>query len=62
MNGKRAKLLRRLARMEMAEDPEREIVASPKSDTTAFNSPNSKRAMHLQLKKAYMRTMKGEPK
>lgn len=62
MNGKRAKALRKLARLEMAEDPERNIVASPRSITTAFNSPNSKRAMHLQLKKAYKRMMKGEPK
>lgn len=62
MNGKRAKALRRLANLEMAEDPERDIVASPKSATTAFNSPNSKRAMHLQLKHAYRRMMKGGSK
>ena len=41
MRAKKAKLLRRMAREEMAEDPDREIVASPKSRTTAFNSPNS---------------------
>lgn len=53
MRAKKAKLLRRMAREEMIEDPDREIVASPKSRTTAFNSPNSKRGFTIQLKKAY---------
>lgn len=53
MNQKRTKALRRLARMEMLEDPERDIVASPKSRSTAMNSPNSVRGMYLQLKKAW---------
>lgn len=53
MNGKKAKLMRRMAREEMAEDPERDYVAGPKSRTTMVNSPNSVRAMNLKLKKAY---------
>ena len=58
MNGKKAKLLRRMARDEMIEDPERELVASARSDTTGVNSPNSKRCMYLQLKKAYSRALR----
>lgn len=58
MNGKKAKILRRMAKFEMAGDPDRDLVAAPKSRTTAFNSPNSVRGMHLQLKKVYARKKK----
>lgn len=53
MNGKKARALRRMAREEMVEDPERDYVAGPKSRTTMVNSPNSVRGMNLALKKAY---------
>ena len=53
MNGKMAKRFRKMAREEMVEDPERDIVAGVHSRTTAQNSPNSKRAMYLTLKKTY---------
>lgn len=43
----------------MLEDPERELVASPRSDTTARNSPNSVRGMYLALKGAYQAAAKG---
>lgn len=55
MNGKKAKAMRRMAREEMLEDPDRDLVAGPKSIHTAINSPNSVRCMYLQLKKAYGR-------
>ncbi|MEO8297087.1 MAG: hypothetical protein ABI574_04690 [Burkholderiales bacterium] len=59
MNGRTAKKLRRMAREEMLEDPETDLVAAPKSLTTGVNSPNSKRGMYLQLKKAYQVASKG---
>jgi hypothetical protein len=55
MRGTVAKRLRKLARLEMAGDPDREIVASANSDKTARNSPNSVRGMYLALKMAYAR-------
>ncbi len=58
MNGRKAKMLRRMAREEMLEDPERDLVASAHSRDTAVNSPNSVRAMNLQLKKAYVKLKK----
>lgn len=58
MNGKRAKEMRRAAREEMLEDPERDYVASANSRTTMVNSPNSKRAMHLALKREYRKAAK----
>ena len=61
MNGKKAKILRRLAREEMSGDRgvvERELViARVKGHDRIFNNPNSTRAMNLQLKKAYKRAM-----
>ena len=59
LNGKMAKKLRRMAREEMVEDPEREIVAAPRSLTTAMNSPNSKRGMYRALKKVSSRFSRG---
>ena len=59
MSGKIAKRLRKLAKAEMQGDPERDLVAAPRSRTTAFNSPNSVRGMYLQLKKAYKRLHRG---
>lgn len=59
MNGKKSKALRRMAREELIErPPERDLVASAKSNRTAVNSPNSVRAMQLQLKKAYKAIVK----
>lgn len=55
MNQKKAKVLRRLAKAEMQGDPGRDLVAGPKSRTTAVNSPNSVRGMNLALKKAFKR-------
>ena len=55
MRGKVAKRLRKLARLEMAGDPARDLVASANCATTARNSPNTVRGMHLALKKAYTR-------
>ncbi len=53
MNSKKAKQLRRAARQEMLEDPERELVARPKCEYGAINSPNSVRGFYLALKKSY---------
>lgn len=47
-----------MARAEMTEDPDRDLVASPHSDTTGVNSPNSVRGMYLALKKAYLRALR----
>jgi hypothetical protein len=58
VNGKKAKLLRRLAASEMIEDPHRDLVASPQSNTTGINSPNSKRGMYLALKREYGRALR----
>ena len=59
MNGKKSKLLRRLARAEMAGDKgvvERELViARVQGHDRIVNEPISVRAMHLSLKNAYKR-------
>lgn len=54
MSGRQMKKLRRLAE-ELApiEVPDRDIVAHPKSDTTAFNSPRSLRGAVKALKKQF---------
>ena len=53
MNQKKAKALRKMARFEMAEHGvERELVQGLKPGQ-AINAPNSTRAMHRALKKAY---------
>jgi hypothetical protein len=61
MNGKLAKKLRKMARLEMLEDPNRDYVASANSRRTMVNSPNSKRAMHLALKREYKKAAKAGP-
>ena len=57
MNGKKAKLLRRMAREEMAGDKglvERElVVARVQGHDRVVNEPISVRAMHRHLKTAY---------
>lgn len=57
MNGKKAKILRRMAREEMAGDKhvvDRELkVAKVRGAYRVINEPLSNRAMNLQLKKAY---------
>lgn len=59
MSGKVAKRLRQMAREELIErPPERDLVASPKSRTTAINSPNSVRGFYRLLKKANQAAMK----
>lgn len=55
MRGSVAKRLRKLARQEMAGDPDRDLVAAAHTNRSAVNSPNSVRGMYLALKKAYMR-------
>ena len=53
MNGRRAKALRRMAEdMTPPAFPDRDIVASPGSRTTAWNSPRSERGAYRALKKA----------
>lgn len=56
MNGRKAKLLRRMAREEMVGDPDVEYFAAPKSNTSMVVSPNSVRGMHKALKKAYKKS------
>lgn len=57
MNGKKAKALRRMARIEMAgnrESVERElVVATIRGHDRVINEPLSVRAMHQHLKRAY---------
>ena len=57
MNSKRAKTLRRMAKIEMATDQgasERElVVARKKGSDIVINNPNTTRAMYLHLKSAY---------
>lgn len=57
MNGKKAKLMRKLAREEMMTDKgvvERELViARVRGHDRVVNEPISVRAMHRQLKSAY---------
>ena len=45
-----------MTREEMLEDPVVEYFAAPKSGTSMVVSPNSKRGMHLALKKAYKKS------
>lgn len=56
MNGKKAKIIRRLAREEMLGCPDKELVASPRSDTTGMHSPESVRRMTQILKATYKAT------
>lgn len=57
MNQKRAKALRRMAKIEMATDSgvvERELVlARRRGHDVVVNNPNTNRAMYLSLKSAY---------
>ena len=57
MNGKKAKALRKMARIEMtgnAEAVERElVVATVRGHDRVINEPLSVRAMHQHLKRAY---------
>lgn len=57
MNGKKAKALRKMARIEMAgnaESVERElVVATIRGYDRVINEPLSVRAMHQHLKRAY---------
>lgn len=54
MSGKQQKRLRRLAEELLpAGAIDRDIVAHPKSDTTAFNSPRSLRGATKALKKQF---------
>ncbi len=56
MRAKLAKALRRIARAEAAGAPLREeLVASPKSETTGINSPDTQRALEREIKKAWKR-------
>ena len=61
MNGKTAKKLRKMARIEMAgnrESVERELViATIKGHDRVINEPLSTRAMYQHLKTAYDRTV-----
>lgn len=54
MSGKQQKRLRRLAEdLTPVEAPDRDIVAHPRADTTAFNSPRSLRGAVKALKKQF---------
>jgi hypothetical protein len=54
VSGKQMKRLRRLAEdLVPVEAPDRDIVAHPTSDTTAFNSPRSLRGATKALKKQF---------
>lgn len=54
MSGRQQKKLRRLAEdLAPATFPDRDIVAHPTSDTTAFNSPRSLRGATKALKKQF---------
>lgn len=54
MSGKQQKRLRRLAEdLVPGSYPDRDIVAHPTSDTTAFNSPQSLRGATQALKKQF---------
>ena len=54
MSGKQMKRLRRLAEdLVPGNYPDRDIVAHPTSDTTAFNSPRSIRGATKALKKQF---------
>ena len=54
MSGRQMKKLRRLAEeLTPGHYPERDIVADPRSDTTAFNSPRSVRGATKALKKQF---------
>lgn len=54
MSGKQHKALRRMAEeLTPATAPDRDIVAHPVSDTTAFNSPRSLRGATKALKKQF---------
>lgn len=54
MSGKQQKKLRRLAEeIVPVEYPDRDIVAHPTSDSTAFNSPRSLRGATRALKKQF---------
>lgn len=56
MNGRRAKLLRRMAEDSTpANLPDRDVVAGPQSRFTAVNSPRSVRGLYRALKKADQR-------
>lgn len=55
MSAKKFKLLRRMAREEMAGAPPVDYVAAPRCRTTMINSPDSVRGFCLQLKKAFKR-------
>ena len=64
MNGKKAKALRKMARIEMAgnqESVERElVVATIKGHDRVINEPLSVRAMNQHLKRAYNRFSRGQ--
>lgn len=60
MSGKQQKKLRRLAEdMTPARFPDRDIVAHPRSDYTAFNNPQSVRGVVRALKKQFNNRRKG---
>jgi hypothetical protein len=55
MNGRVAKVLRRIGRenAKQYEAPERELVQQPGNKTTAINHPATTRGQYRMLKKAY---------
>lgn len=61
MNGKTAKRLRKMARMEMSGDQgvqERELVIARRhGNDVVINNPNTNRAMYLSLKSALRQVM-----
>ena len=63
MNAKLARRIRQAAREELAQDglPDRDIVAHPKADTTAFNSPMTTRGMIRAMKKAAKKAASNRP-
>lgn len=60
MNAKKLKVLRRMAREEMVNEPRHEFVASANSRTTAVVAPNTLRAMNKALKKALKKADRGQ--
>lgn len=56
MNGKKAKAMRRLAREEMLGCPDKDLVASARSNTTGVHSPETVRRMTQILKAKYKAT------
>ena len=60
MNGRVAKVLRKLGREESKkyDAPERQLVSHPGVKTTAINHPATARGMYLRLKQQYYKGIK----